>query len=116
MQELESAPEAKTDLDKIAYAVSMVETHNCKLGYGAEYNNCFGITQGNTAPCKKVGRNSMCIYDAPEESYIAFKKIWNRWYGGGLPNQEQAKCWVNGCGSNKIPYQWIENVYHYYYS
>jgi len=59
----------------------MHETGNCtKEGYGIEYNNCFGIKNGNTAPCPKIGRNRMCIYEKREESYEAFYKIWSKWY------------------------------------
>ena len=68
------------DLDRLARAVAMAETNNCTKGYGKEYSNCFGIRNGNTAPCPKIGRNKMCIYEKPEDSYIAFKKIWQRWY------------------------------------
>ena len=68
------------DLDRLARAVAMAETNNCTKGYGKTYNNCFGIKNGNTAPCPKVGKNKMCIYEKPEDSYIAFKKIWQRWY------------------------------------
>jgi hypothetical protein len=100
----------KSVLDRVAYAVAMAETKNCTLGYGKQYNNCFGIKSGNTAPCSKVGRNRMCIYDKPEESYEAFKKIWVKWYGGGLPTREAAARWTG----NDSPRTWINNVNFYY--
>ncbi len=97
-------------IDKVAYGVAMAETKNCTLGYGKEYNNCFGIKNGNTAPCKNIGRNNMCIYDTPEESYAAFNKIWKKWYGGGLPTWNDAVKWTG----NDRPQNWIDNVNHYY--
>lgn len=109
-EELEAMPDVKSGLDKVAYAVAMAETHNCTKGYGLEYNNCFGIKNGNTAPCTKIGRNKMCIYEHPKQSYEAFKKIWVKWYGGGLPTWNGAVAWTG----NKNPSAWIKNVNHYY--
>jgi hypothetical protein len=113
IEEYEAMPDVKsvpTDLDKVAYAVAMAETHNCTLGYGKEYNNCFGIKNGNTAPCPEIGRNRMCIYERPEQSYEAFKKIWVKWYGGGLPTWAGAQKWTG----NSNPSSWIKNVKYYY--
>lgn len=108
----------------------MHETKNCKLGYGAEYNNCFGVKNGNTAPCpikevrtedergnftvqyiQQVGRNRMCIYEKPEDSYEAFKIIWRRWYDG-LPTLAKAKRW----SGNDRAEAWLRNVLHHYHS
>lgn len=100
-----------TDLDKIAYAIAMAETKNCTLGYGKMYNNCFGIKNGGTAPCEKIGRNNMCIYKSPADSYKSFKKIWVNVYGGGLPTTRMAAKWTG----NDNPITWKKNVeYHYY--
>jgi len=112
MEELEAMPDVKsepTDLDKVAYAVAMAETKNCTLGYGKEYNNCFGIKNGNTAPCDKIGRNRMCIYERPEQSYEAFKKIWVTHYKI-FPNLKMAQRWTG----NSNPSSWIKNVKYYY--
>lgn len=98
-----------TDLDKLAKAVARFETGDCTLGYGAEYNNCFGIKNGNTAPCKRIGRNRMCIYDAPQESYDAFKIIWKRWYDS-FPSIEQARRW----SGNHNAENWVYNVKRFY--
>lgn len=100
----------KSVLDKVAYAVAMAETKNCTEGYGKTYNNCFGIKNGNTAPCTKIGRSRMCIYEKPEDSYEAFKKIWGKWYGGGLPTRQGAVKWTGG---DRVD-TWIYNVNHYY--
>jgi hypothetical protein len=111
--ELEARPEVKLlpyDIDKLAYAVAMAETHNCTEGYGLEYNNCMGIKNGNTAPCTKIGRNRMCIYERPEDSYAAFKKIWSKWYDG-LPTLKKAQKW----SGNDRAQTWLRNVNHYYY-
>ena len=83
------------DITRLASSIAWAETHDCTKGYGKEYNNCFGIKSGNTAPCTKVGRNNMCIYDTPEESYEAFKKIWSTWYKK-FPNTTLAKRWTGG--------------------
>lgn len=101
--------EPKDDyLDRLAHAVAKQETASCTKGYGKEYNNCFGIKNGNTAPCKKIGRNRMCIYDHPDESYEAFKKIWSTWYAGEV-TLAKAKRWT---GSDRHVH-WYNNVKHF---
>lgn len=98
------------DINKLAYAVAMQETKNCTLGYWQMYNNCFWIKQWNTAPCQKVGMNRMCIYNNPEESYEAFKKIrQNTWYAW-IPNLKKAQIW-SGHDRAEI---WLKNVFYYY--
>lgn len=81
------------DIDRLARAVAMAETGNCTKWYGKTYNNCFWIRNGNTAPCPKVGRNRMCIYEKPEDSYKAFKTIWTKWYAW-KPNLKMAQRWT----------------------
>lgn len=95
-------------MDKLAYAVAMAETANCTKGYGLEYNNCFGIKNGNTAPCERIGQNRMCIYEKPEDSYVAFNKIWTKWYGG-TPTWNDAAKWTG----NDNPTHWLNNVHFY---
>ena len=97
------------DIDRLAKAVARHETGNCTLGYGKEYNNCFGIKNGNTAPCKKIGRNRMCIYNTPQDSYVAFKKIWSRWYSG-MPTLQKARKW----SGNDNAVAWYNNVTNFY--
>jgi hypothetical protein len=87
----------------------MSETKNCTKGVGATQNNCFGIRNGNTAPCKEI-RNRFCVYDDPKESYEAFKIIWSKWYGG-LPNIQKAKKWTA-----TQPHEWLANVLHIYHN
>lgn len=55
------------NMEKLAYAVAMAETKDCELGYGAMYNNCFGIKRGSIVPCE-TGNNNMCIFSSKEES------------------------------------------------
>ena len=98
------------DIDKLAYAVAMAETKNCKLGYGKTHSNCFGIKKGRTVPCKTVGFRRMCVFDTQEESYAAFKIIWGKWYGG-FPNRAKAATWTG----NDNPNNWLRIVSHYYY-
>lgn len=97
------------DLDKLAHAVSMAETAGCTAGYGVEYNNCFGIKNGNTAPCKRIGRNRMCIYESKEESFVAFKKIWSTWYKE-FPDRALASKWT---GADRVD-TWLRSVQQYY--
>ena len=99
------------DIDKFAEAVARQETGGCTKGYGKVYNNCFGIKNGNTAPCERIGQNRMCIYDSPEDSYTAFKKIWSTWYGG-LPTLEDAKRY----SGNHNATQWYTNTRNFYFS
>jgi len=90
----------------------MHETWNCTLWYWIQYNNCFWIKSWNTAPCKAIGNSKMCIYDTPEESYEAFKKIWtNTWYNWPLTLQK-AKVW----SWNDRAQEWYNNVTHFYNS
>jgi len=93
----------------LAHAVARHETGNGKYGYGKEYNNHFGIKNGNTAPCPKIGRNRMCIYETSEDSYQAFYKIWSKWYGG-MPNLEMSRRW----SGNDRAYTWRNNVTQFY--
>jgi len=98
-----------TDLNKLAYCVAMHETKDGLLGYGKDYNNVHGIKNGNTAPCKKIGINRMCIYADKEESYEAFKKIWVTWYKT-FPNIKLA----NKYTSQDRAYNWLNNVTNCY--
>jgi len=81
------------DIDRLARAVAMAETGNCTKWYGKTYNNCFGIKSGRTAPCPKIGKSKMCIYEKPEDSYKAFKTIWAKWYAW-KPNLKMAQRWT----------------------
>lgn len=107
--------EENLDYYKLAYAVGRHETGNCKLGYGKMYNNCVGMKSGNTAPCptkngkKQIGRNNMCIYDDPKQSYDAFVIVWKRWYKG-LPNLEKSKRY----SGNDRAEIWMRNVLQFY--
>jgi len=97
------------DLDKLAKAVAMAETGNCTKGYGKTYSNCFWIKSGKTAPCPKVGKNKMCIYEKPEDSYEAFKVIWAKWYKWH-PNLVSAQRWTGH--DNAV--RWLSHVNHHY--
>ena len=94
------------DLDKLAYAIAWAETHDCELGYGEMYFNCFGIKNGSIAPCDKIGNNNMCVYNSKEESYAAFTKIWSEGYGGSFPTYYAAQVWTG----NDSPDTWLNNV------
>ena len=98
------------DLDRLAYAVRRHETANCTLGYGAMYNNCYGIKNGNTAPCEKIGNNRMCIYKTQADSTKAFKIIWTKVYGGKMPTITDAKKW----SGNHNAENWLYNVTTFY--
>ena len=97
------------DLDRLARAVAMAETGNCTKGYGKTYSNCFWIKSGKTAPCPKVGKNKMCIYEKPEDSYKAFKVIWAKWYKWH-PNLISAQRWTGH--DNAV--RWLSHVNHHY--
>lgn len=49
------------------------------------------MKNGRIAPCKKIGRNRMCIYDTPEESLVAFRKVWEVGYGNKFPTLRMAQ-------------------------
>ena len=97
------------DIDKLAKAVAMAETNNCTKGYGKTYNNCFWIKSGKTAPCPKIGKSKMCIYEKPEDSYEAFKKIWSKWYKTH-PNLNSAQRWTGH--DNAV--RWLSHVNLHY--
>lgn len=107
-----SSPNVSLDLNKLAKAVAWAETHDCQLGYGSMYSNCFGIKNGSIAPCAKVGNNRMCVYNAPHESYEAFYKIWQLGYGGQFPSYAAAQSWTG----NDRPDTWLANVTEHYYT
>lgn len=98
------------NLDKLAYAVSMAETKGGELGYGKLYNNMYGIKNGSIAPCAKIGKSRMCIYEKKEDSTEAFKKIWANGYGLRFPSYKDAQVWTG----NDRPDNWIKNVRFYY--
>lgn len=93
----------------LAYAVAMAETGNCKLWFWKEYNNCFWIKNWQTAPCSKIGRKNMCIYNFPAESYEAFKKIWKTHYKK-FPDLRLAEVWTWKDRANI----WLSNVKKFY--
>lgn len=97
------------DIDRLAYAIAMSETKNCRAWIWVKYNNCFWIKNGWIAPCSRVGKNNMCIYSSPSESYTAFKKIWKKVYKK-FPNYKIAKTWTG----NDKPAMWLQNVNYYY--
>ena len=101
----------KSEIDKIAYAVAVAETGNCTKGYGISHNNCFGIKKGKTYPCTTKGRNKMCNFASKEESYKAFKIIWQKWYGG-FPTLRMAQTWTGNDRSEL----WLTNVKKTYQS
>ncbi len=98
------------DLDKFAKAVARHETASCTKWFGKEYNNCFWIKNWRIAPCKKIWRMRMCIYDTPEESYEAFKKIWKEWYGNKFPSYRAVQIYSWNDRANI----WYANVKKFY--
>ena len=97
------------DINKLAYAVAMQETKNCTLGYWLTHNNCFWIKHGNTVPCPWVPKMAMCKFNSPEESYEAFKIIWQKWYTW-MPNYAKAKRWSWDDRASI----WLKNVHYFY--
>ena len=54
----------------------------------------------------------MCIYQAPEDSYDAFKLIWTKGYGGEFPSYKAAQVWTG----NHDPSTWLKNVKYTYHN
>lgn len=81
------------DMDKLARAVAIAETGNCTKGYGKTHFNCHGIKSGNTYPCPWTPKGKMCKFKDKEESFIAFKVIWGKWYKIH-PNLVSAQRWT----------------------
>lgn len=104
-----SMKETKIDLDRLALAVAKAETGNCTEWYGVTHHNCHGIKSGNTYPCKTRPGSKMCIFKDNEESFIAFKVIWGKWYKT-MPNLKTAQIWT---GKDKSV-SWLYNVNHHY--
>lgn len=103
--------ETGVDIDKLAYAVAMAETGDCTKGYGAQYNNCFGLKNGSIVPCE-TGTNRMCIFSSKEEAYNAFKKVWLEGYGDRFPTMEDAEVWTGGDRKDT----WLNAVKKFYYN
>lgn len=95
------------NIDILARAVAQHETANCKVGTG-KYNNCFGIRNGNTAPCSQISSSGFCIYETPEDSYEAFKIIWSKVYGG-FPDVAKTNKWTKTQQT-----EWLNNVTYLY--
>jgi len=93
------------NLDKLAYSVAMAESANCTRGAGARRNNCFNIMSWD-----KNGNRYIRYYDTPNDSYIAFKELWTRAYGG-YPTYAQA---VKYTGNDNAKH-WLRIINHYYY-
>jgi len=93
-------------LDKLARAVAIAETYNCTKGYGVTHNNCFGIKKGNTYPCQTKGKSRMCNFSTKEESFVAFKVIWAKWYKNHIPNKANAIRWT---GNDRAD-TWLKHV------
>lgn len=86
------------DIDKLAYAIAIKETQNCKTGTGrAHKNNCHGITDGN---------GDFATYGSPAESYVAFKEMWLRKYGDHFPTEKEAILY----SSNPDVFDWLKVV------
>lgn len=97
------------DIDRLAYAVAMAETWNCKYWYGKTHNNCFWIKHWNTAPCPWVPKGKMCKFKSKEASYEAFKKIWEKWYKK-YPDRQLASRWT---WADRVD-TWLEHVNLYF--
>lgn len=108
---IETSITSSVDLDKLSRAIAWAETHDCQLGYGKMYANCFGLKNGSIAPCEKIGQNNMCIYDTPEESYQAWKRVWRYGYGNRFPTYRDAQVYTG----NDRPDSWLSNVEAKYY-
>ncbi len=88
-----------TDLNRLAYAVALAETHDCKKGSG-KVNNCFGI----------IRRGKFQKYDKPSDSYDDFKQIWKKYYQK-YPNYYLAHKYTGGDSVE----DWMVAVNQYYY-
>lgn len=97
------------DINKLAKAVAIAETGNCTKGYGKTHNNCHGIKSGNTYKCPWTPKGKMCRFKDREESFTAFKVIWQRWYKT-LPTHTQAVRWTGADSSAN----WRRHVLHFY--
>jgi len=97
-------PEATFNIDKLALAVATHETGNCTLAGSSDVNNCFGIMS-----FRKDGSRFFKRYDAPEDSYKDFVRIWTKWYGE-MPNRAMAVKW----SGNDRAGAWLNNVTHFY--
>ncbi|MEK7218441.1 MAG: hypothetical protein AAB728_03160, partial [Patescibacteria group bacterium] len=95
---------ANVDIRRLAFAVALAETENCKTGTGRSKNNCHGIMQ-----CKG-GRCGPRVFGSPTESYTEFERIWLKNYGDRFPTREDAKRYVD---SEAI--DWYKTVTAIYY-
>lgn len=95
---------------KFSKAVAKQETASGTKWYWKEYNNLVGMKNGRIAPCKKIGRNRMCIYDTPEESLVAFRKVWEVGYGNKFPTLRMAQVY----SWNDRAWIWLANVTKFY--
>jgi len=94
-----------TDLEKLAKAVALHETNDCRAKSGAALvNNCFGIMQWD-----KNGVRSFKRYATKEESYQDFYRIWEKHYRT-FPTKRMAEIYSGNDRSDS----WLSNVSHFY--
>ncbi len=93
------------DLDKLAKAVAMHETLDCKARAGAALvNNCFGIMSWDSK-----GRRYFRPFKTKEDSYTEFKRIWSTFYKK-FPDYNLARRYS---GNDRVN-AWLGNVTRYY--
>jgi hypothetical protein len=92
------------DIKKLAYAVAMAETEDCRTGTGKSKNNCHGIFECINGICRPK------TYASKEESYREFEQIWLKNYGDHFPTLADAQRYVDSPAT-----EWYATVKAVYY-
>jgi hypothetical protein len=101
------------DLEKLAAAVAMAESgtplginDRCGTLWHTTARNCWSLMSWTG------GKRHLQKFKSLAEGKTAFKALWMRSYGGGLPTMKEA---VKYSGNDR-PRQWLQTVLSQYYS
>lgn len=123
MQKIEfKFKQPKVDLDKLSYAVAVMETSNFTDGTGRKRLNGHGLMKF-WVDSEGVRHREPMTFKSKAESHATFKRVWSNpksYYKGQLPDLRLATTWVCGpkhptgepCGHNGVddPNNWLKVV------
>ncbi len=94
------------DFDKLYHAVAVAESGNCSTSWHTKTNNCVSIMSWSG------GKRHLKKFSSIADNKQAFKSLWVRSYGGGLPTLAIATKYT---GNDKA-YGWLHTVLSVYNS
>jgi hypothetical protein len=95
-------PVTGVDISCLAYAVAIAETNDCTTGMGITKSNCHGLMEW---PAWNNYQRTGRTFASKDESYAAFRELWETKYGG-YPTWQQAVVYTG----NDNPSVWYGNM------